>query len=107
MATTAKKHVLLLVVLLSPPLSAGSDQGNQSIETDNAAASGWDYTFWLPKFERQASTRDGDYYGEWAGLIVVSNQRDSFWLTTKGSTQAGETDSFETRLFYSRSRGDR
>ena len=33
---------------------------------------------------------------------MVGDDLNTFWLTTKGSTQLGETDSAEVRLFYSR-----
>ncbi|MBT8130383.1 MAG: copper resistance protein B [Gammaproteobacteria bacterium] len=62
----------------------------------------WKFRLRLNKFERQFSTENDESYGEWAGFIMLGKELDKFWLTTKGSTQSGEVDSSETRLFYSR-----
>lgn len=97
-------YVLVLCALLAHAQAGASDQekpsdGKDAVSTD----SGWSYRLRLSKFERQFSTRDDNAYGEWAGFIRASRRLDSFWLTTKGSTQRAETDSSEIRLFYSRS----
>ena len=105
MATTTanQKHVLLLCALLAWPLGAAPDKAQEATDSDaGAPGSGWSLRARLGKFERQSSTRDDNYYDEWAGFIRVSNQLDSFWVTSKGTTSAGETDSSEIRSFYSR-----
>jgi copper resistance protein B len=56
----------------------------------------------IGKLERQFSTSGDNQYGEWAGLVSVGKDLNTFWLTAKGSTQHGDADSAEIRLFYSR-----
>jgi copper resistance protein B len=73
--------------------------------TDDASAdadSEWEFKIRLNKFERQLSTDSDETYGEWAGFIRLGKEFNKFWLTTKGSTQVGEVDSSEIRVFYSR-----
>ncbi len=62
----------------------------------------WKYRVRIGKLERQFSTGDDEKYGEWAGFIAVGKDKNTFWLTTKGSIQRVETESAEIRLFYSR-----
>ena len=62
----------------------------------------WKYSIRIGKLERQFSTTGDDQYGEWSGFISVGKDLNTFWLTTKGSTQHGDADSAEIRLFYSR-----
>ncbi len=62
----------------------------------------WKYLIRIGKLERQFSTSGDNQYGEWAGLVSVGKDLNTFWLTAKGSTQHGDADSAEIRLFYSR-----
>ena len=62
----------------------------------------WKYRIRIGKLEKQFSSSNDDSYGEWAGFIAVGKALNTFWLTTKGGTQHGETDAAEVRLFYSR-----
>ena len=62
----------------------------------------WRFKFRLSKFEKQFSPSRDESYGEWTGFIMVGNKKDKFWLSSKGSTQYGETSGSELRLFYSR-----
>lgn len=57
----------------------------------------------LNKFERQVSTDSDNSYGEWAGLFMPGKEPNRFWLTTRNSTQYGEVDSSEVRLFVGES----
>ena len=99
-----KKAVCLLSVLMAYSASAATDEGHQqggdNVSSDSDSA--WKYRFRLNKFERQFSTANDSDFGEWAGYIRVEKELDTFWLTTKGSTQQSETDSAEIRLLYSR-----
>lgn len=98
-----KKLVYLLRVLIMHPSVAVAEEEKQDesrpadAETDEA----WRYTVRLSKLERQFSPSNDDDYGEWAGFIMAGTANNKLWLTIKGSTQLGETDSAEIRFFYS------
>jgi len=99
-----KNLVLLLGALILHSSYAVAEEENKeeapvpASNTDDT----WKYRIRVGKLERQFSTSGDDEYGEWAGLIMVGKDLNRFWLTTKGSTQHGETDAAEIRLFYSR-----
>jgi copper resistance protein B len=98
-----KKMVYILCLLVM--YSGFAVSAEKQTYTDDASAdadSEWKYRLRLNKFERQLSTDSDETYGEWAGFMMLGNELDKFWLTTKGSTQYGEVDSSETRVFYSR-----
>lgn len=98
-----KKPVYLLCILMAHPLYASTDAEQNKSEVASAESdSAWKYKVRISKLEKQFSTRDDGEYGEWAGFIMVGKQRNKLLLTTKGSTQHGETDSAEFRLLYSR-----
>ena len=82
------------------PAEADQEQQDGAVSPDQESA--WSYRVRLHKFERQFSTRDDGDYAEWAAFLRASKRLDTFWLTTKGTTQHGETDSAEVRLLYSR-----
>lgn len=97
------KLVCLFCLLVMNSGFAASEEKQASPDNESADADNeWKYWFRLNKFERQVSTDSDQSYGEWAGFIMLGRQLNKFWLTTKGSTQHGEVDSSETRLFYSR-----
>ena len=91
-----------LIALMPAVLFAADRENNESIASAETHNPVWQYHVSLIKFERQFSTRDDQYYGEWAGFFLAKRSRDSLWFTTKGSAQHGETDSSEIRLMYSR-----
>ena len=94
---------LFCVLVMHPPFVAAEEQQGEAEATPVDLDSSWKYRVRIGKLERQFSTRDdNDYYGEWAGFIMVGKDLNTLWLTTKGSAQRGETDSAEIRLFYSR-----
>ena len=97
-------HVSLFLVLVLLPVAASAEEEapKKVAETgDNELDSSWKFHGMLNKFERQFSTSNDDQYAEWGGFIVIGNDPSAFWLTTKGTTQDGTTDSAEIRLFYS------
>lgn len=99
-----KNLAFLLCALLLHSSYAVADEENKeeapvpASNTDDT----WKYRIRVGKLERQFSTSGDDEYGEWAGFITLGKNLNRFWLTTKGSTQHGETDAAEIRLFYSR-----
>jgi copper resistance protein B len=98
-----KSAALLCALMLhsSYVVAAVENQEGSSVsmaDTDET----WKYRIRIGKLEKQFSPGNDDSYGEWAGFIAVGKARNTFWLTTKGSTQQGETDAAEVRLFYSR-----
>jgi len=93
---------LFCVLLMLPPFVAAENQQKEAEAEPIDIDSSWKYHVRIGKLERQFSTRDDNDYGEWSGFIVVGKDLNTLWLTTNGSTQQGETDSAEIRLFYSR-----
>jgi len=100
--TVMKVSVFLLYLLVIPAAFAATEEQQDQVKSAPADIdSSWKYKVRVGKLEKQFSTRNDDEYGEWAGFITVGEDLNRFWLTTKGSTQHGETDSAEIRLFYS------
>ena len=101
--SVVKKLVCLFCMLLIH--SGFAVSAEKQTNTDDASAdadSVWELKIRLNKFERQLSIDSDETHGEWAGFIMLGKEFNKFWLTTKGSTQVGEVNSSETRLFYSR-----
>jgi len=99
-----KKLVYLLCALILHSSYALAEEEKKD-ESQLAGADSddpWEYRVKINKFEQQFSTGNDDDYGEWAGFIMAGTHINKLWLTTKGSTQHGEADSAEIRLFYSR-----
>jgi copper resistance protein B len=92
---------LLCVLMLSSEVAATNEQNKVADAAAEDIDSAWKYIARLNKFERQFSTSNDDQHAEWGGFIVVGNDPSAFWLTTKGTTKDGTTDSAEIRLFYS------
>ena len=89
----------VLILFCRAGLAQETSQPTDAVqETINDA---WQYEARLIKFERQYSTSDSEAYNEWAGFVVLGKDPDAFWLTTKGATKRGKTESAEIRLFYS------
>jgi len=98
-----KKLVYLLCILMMHPSYASTDgEQNKSKVASAEPDSAWKYRVRIIKLEKQFSTSNDEEYGEWAGFIMVGKDRNKLLLTTKGSTQHGETDRSEFRLFYAR-----
>jgi len=99
-----KKLVYLFCVFLTHPafVLAVEESNEETQLTDSDTGDSWNYMVRISKLEKQFSTSNDDDYGEWAGFIVAGTHINKLWLTTKASTQHGETDSAEIRLFYSR-----
>jgi len=98
-----KKLVSICCVLIAHAgLAATEAEQKQAGDASTDVDSSWKYKVRLNKLERQFSTSDDGEYGEWAGFIMVGKERNKLWLSTKGSTQRGETDSAEIRFLYSR-----
>ena len=95
-----KSFFSLLCILLMQTAIAEDEADSDAVSA--GADSAWEFMFRLNKFERQVSTDSDKSYGEWGGFIMLGKEFNKFWLTTKGSTQSGEVDSSEVRLFYSR-----
>jgi len=92
-----------LCLLIAASVSAATDEENGASKAgSDGADQSWKFRARLSKFEKQFSTRTDKEFGEWAGFVVVAKQRNTLWLTSKGSTEGSETDSAEVRLFYSR-----
>ena len=93
---------LFCVLVMHPPFVAAEDQQGEAEAAPVDIDSSWKYHVRIGKLEKQFSTENDDEYGEWAGFAMVGDDLNTFWLTSKGSTQLSETDSAEVRLFYSR-----
>jgi uncharacterized protein involved in copper resistance len=93
-------YLFCVLMLFSISVSAGDEQETADVISDQLNSS-WNFHGMLNKFERQYSTNGDDQDAEWAAFLVLGNDPNAFWLTTKGATKHGETDSAEIRLFYS------
>lgn len=98
--TVMNMPVFLLCAQLTHTAYATADEQGESTVVDKNTP--WEYVVRIGKLEKQFSTGNDDEHGEWAGFIMLGKDLNRFWLTTKGSTQHGETDAAEIRLFYSR-----
>jgi copper resistance protein B len=92
--------VICVLMLLCQAASAQQSMPSvDSIEEDREAS--WTYLVRLNKFEHQQSTRDSEAHAEWGGFVVLETDPHALWLTSKGATTEGSTESAEVRLFYS------
>lgn len=95
-------YPLCALILHSSYAVAEEEKKDEPQVADANTDDPWKYRVRINKLEKQFSTRNDDDHGEWAGFIMVGKKLNKLWLTTKGSTDHGETDSAEIRLFYSR-----
>jgi copper resistance protein B len=99
----SKFAVLLCALIVHSSYAVAEEENKQEHPlSSDSTEDAWKYRIRVGKLERQFSTGGDGEYGEWSGFIAVGKNQNTLWLTTKGSTQYGEADSKEIRLFYSR-----
>ena len=86
------------LLMLAASTATAEEQKEAHVEPGDTG-SARKYHVRISKLEKQFSTENDDGYGEWAGLAMFGDDLNTLWLTTKGSTQHGETVSSEIRLF--------